>query len=167
MPRASPRQLDGGDPHDRRGGLLVSSLGLVDQRPPDGRARTRLRRRVFCESGSDRDVYAESILKTCKLCVESPLACVSGVTGADLKKRIVRIMAEIMPNKLSLGGKVLLGAFGVAAIVVPVFFGLMNAPQIRAQAPPTTNAPLPSFEVASIKPDPSPSGLTTVSGDTA
>jgi len=42
--------------------------------------------------GSEPQVYAESILKTCALCVESPLACVSGVTGADLKRRIETIM---------------------------------------------------------------------------
>jgi bla regulator protein blaR1 len=43
--------------------------------------------------GNEPRVYAESILKTCEFCVGSPLACVSGVTGADLKERIVRIMA--------------------------------------------------------------------------
>ena len=84
------------------------------------------------ESGSDRQVYAESILKTCEFCVESPLACVSGVTGADLKKRIVRIMTERMANKLSFGRKLLLAGVGVAAVAGPVVFGLVNAPQIRA-----------------------------------
>ena len=38
--------------------------------------------------GSEPEVYAESILKTCEFYVESPLACVAGVTGSDLKKRI-------------------------------------------------------------------------------
>ena len=37
-------------------------------------------------------MYAEGILKTCEFYVESPLACVSGVTGSDLKKRIEQIM---------------------------------------------------------------------------
>src|ERR1700719_1412341 len=41
------------------------------------------------ELGSERQVYAESILKICEFCVGFPLACVSGVTGADLKKKIV------------------------------------------------------------------------------
>ena len=54
--------------------------------------------------GSERQVYAESILKTCEFCVESPLACVSGVTGADLTERIVRIMTQHLSNKLSFGG---------------------------------------------------------------
>ena len=40
--------------------------------------------------GSEPQVYAEGILKTCEFYVESPLACVSGVTGSDLKKRIER-----------------------------------------------------------------------------
>ena len=43
--------------------------------------------------GSTPHVYAEGILKTCEFCVESSLACVSGVTGADLRKRIVHIMS--------------------------------------------------------------------------
>lgn len=37
------------------------------------------------EFGSERQVYAESILKVGQFCVESPLACVFGITGADLK----------------------------------------------------------------------------------
>jgi uncharacterized protein (TIGR03435 family) len=103
--------------------------------------------------GSERQVYAESILKTCEFCVGSPLACVSGVTGADLKKRIVRIMTERMANKLSFGRKLLLAAAGIAAVAGPVVFGLLNIPQVRAQSTQTTGAPLPSFEVASIKPN--------------
>jgi beta-lactamase regulating signal transducer with metallopeptidase domain len=53
--------------------------------------------------GSEPQVYAESILKTCEFCLESPLACMAGVTGADLKKRIVRIMTRRLANKLSFG----------------------------------------------------------------
>jgi uncharacterized protein (TIGR03435 family) len=107
------------------------------------------------ELGSERQVYAESILKTCEFCLESPLACVSGVTGADLKKRIVRIMSERMASKLSFGKKLLLAAIAIAAVAGPVVFGLVNAPQIHAQSTPPKNAPLPSFEVASIKRNPS------------
>ena len=44
--------------------------------------------------GNDPHVYAESILKTCQFYVESPLTCVPGVTGSDLKKRIERIMSH-------------------------------------------------------------------------
>jgi hypothetical protein len=46
------------------------------------------------DSGNARQVYAESILKICESCVEPRLALVSGFTGADLKKRIGRIMTR-------------------------------------------------------------------------
>ena len=59
----------------------------------------------FCSRRPPPHVYAESILKTCEFCCESPLACVSGITGADLKKRIVRIMTERMARKLDFGEK--------------------------------------------------------------
>ena len=51
------------------------------------------------QSGNEAEVYAESILNVCRFYVESPLTCVSGVTGSDLKQRIVRIMtAPIDPQ---------------------------------------------------------------------
>lgn len=103
--------------------------------------------------GSQPRDYAESILKTCEFCVGSSLECVSGVTGADLKKRIIRIMTPHALHNLSLSRKLLLGGLAVAAVAGPVGFGLMNTPQIRAQVTSTTGAPMPSFEVASIKLD--------------
>ena len=51
------------------------------------------------ELGSEPQVYAESILKTCEFCVNLRWpAC--RVTGADLKKRIVRIMTQGLARKL-------------------------------------------------------------------
>src|SRR5437773_11545961 len=44
--------------------------------------------------GGERQVYAESILKVCEFCVGSPLACVGGVSGADLTKRIAYIVTK-------------------------------------------------------------------------
>ena len=84
--------------------------------------------------GSERHVYAESILKVCEFCVGSPLACVSGVTGADLKKRMVYIMNERIARKLDAGKKLLLSAAVVLALAIPIGFGAMNATQGRAQA---------------------------------
>jgi uncharacterized protein (TIGR03435 family) len=115
------------------------------------------------ELGNEPQVYAESILKTCEFCVESPLVCVSGVTGADLKIRIVRIMTRRLANKLSFGRKLILAAFGIPAVAGPVMFGLANAPQIPAQAAQANGAPLPSFEVASIRPG-DPHGEWNVNG---
>ena len=37
--------------------------------------------------GNRPDVYAEAILSVCRLCVESPMACVSRVNGAGVGDR--------------------------------------------------------------------------------
>jgi len=102
--------------------------------------------------GSERQAYAESILKTCEFCVEPPLACMSGISGAELKERIVRIMTQGRANALTYPRKLLLVGAGMAAVAGPVMFGLLKVPQARAQWSPTTGAPAASFEVASIKP---------------
>jgi beta-lactamase regulating signal transducer with metallopeptidase domain len=74
--------------------------------------------------GSQPQVYAESILKICEFCVGSPLACVAGVTGSDLKKRIANIMNKTVVHKLNFGKRLLLSAAGVVAIALPIGFGL-------------------------------------------
>jgi TonB family protein len=85
--------------------------------------------------GYPPQIYAESILKTCEFCVGSPLACVSGVTGADLKQRVVRIMSQRSPNKLSFARKLLLAAIGLGAVAGPVVVGLVKVPLVSAQSP--------------------------------
>ena len=112
------------------------------------------------ESGSDRHVYAESILKICEFCVEAPLDCVSGVTGADLKNRIVRIMTEAVARRLDFRRKLMLGAAGLIAVAAPVVFGLVNGTASRAGSlPQTKGANATVYEVASIKPNKSDNGL--------
>ena len=104
--------------------------------------------------GSDREVYAESILKTCQFFVESPLACVAGVTGSDLKKRIEQIMTNESTSTVSLWNRALLTAAAIAAFVTPVTLGALNPPpQTRELSPP---AALPAFEEVSVRPNPSP-----------
>jgi bla regulator protein blaR1 len=100
------------------------------------------------------NVYAGSILAICKLYVESPLACVSGVTGSDLKKRIEAIMKTRMALKLSLGKKLALATTGMAALAAPVAIGILHAqdePDWQAAA-----GGKMSFEVASVKPEKTP-----------
>ncbi len=76
--------------------------------------------------------YAESILKVCEFCVESPVVCVSGVTGADLKRRVVQIMTERGSRRLTLAKKLLLAGVGACAVAAPIVIGL-NSP-LAAQA---------------------------------
>jgi bla regulator protein blaR1 len=113
--------------------------------------------------------YAESILKVCEFCVDSPLACISGVAGADLKKRVVRIMARYSAQKLTRKKKLLLATVGLCSAVLPILLGQARAVQAMAnssaspqgqpaaaatsaafaQSPPPGSTM--SFEVASIR----------------
>jgi uncharacterized protein (TIGR03435 family) len=110
--------------------------------------------------GSEPATYAESILKVCQFYLGSPLACMSGVTGADLKQRIVRIMTHRVVHKLDFGRKLLLCAAGLAAVAGPVAFGLsqdqaqsgrQSGTQSDSQSQPGSTERL-TFDAASIKP---------------
>ena len=70
------------------------------------------------------EVYAEGLLKACRFCAESPLICVSGITGADLRDRIVRIMSEHLVQKMDLSRKLLLGGVAFVSLAIPVALGL-------------------------------------------
>jgi len=103
--------------------------------------------------GNDRQIYAESILKVCEFCLGSPLPCVSGVTGADLKRRMVHIMNDRISHKLDFARKALLTLAALLAIAVPITFGLLNATPSRAQSQAASaNLPAPMYSSVSIKP---------------
>jgi bla regulator protein blaR1 len=101
-------------------------------------------------AAGDPAVYAEGILNVCKLYLESPLPCVSGVTGSNLKKRIRAIMTERVAGDLHFAKKVALAVAGIAALALPIAFGILNAPRLMGQSMAAT---APKFEVASIRPD--------------
>jgi bla regulator protein blaR1 len=111
--------------------------------------------------GSKPQDYAEGILKVCEFYLESPLVCLAGVTGSNLKKRIEEIMRSRVPRKLDFGRKLLLAAAGVAVVTIPLAIGFANPLPRRAQAPSTTVAPLTSDGV-SIKPHPAGDRLSLV-----
>jgi uncharacterized protein (TIGR03435 family) len=80
------------------------------------------------QAGNQAQVYAESILKVCEFYLESPLTCVSGISGSDLKKRMERIMEKHFGEALSARKKLLLAAAGLMALAVPVVSGVLTAP---------------------------------------
>jgi bla regulator protein BlaR1 len=94
------------------------------------------------------EAYAEGILKVCRFYLESPIVCVAGITGSNLKRRIERIMTQQTGYRLSLGRKLLLSAAALTTLTAPVTIGLLNPSPGRAQTP--AGAPA-VFEVASIK----------------
>jgi len=101
-------------------------------------------------NGAEPRVYAEGILKICEQYLASPLACVAGVTGGDLKRRINGILAGPSTHKLNIGRKLLLTAAGALAVAGPILVGLANAPRSRAQSQGDDASRL-AFEVASVK----------------
>jgi bla regulator protein BlaR1 len=108
--------------------------------------------------GNQASVYADAILQVCKLYLESPLACVSGVAGSDIRRRIEAIMSNRGVEGLNRAKKFLLAGAGSAALVAPVAIGIIaglgHVPSVRAQAP--SSAPAATgkskFDVASVKP---------------
>jgi bla regulator protein BlaR1 len=106
--------------------------------------------RMGCEPAD----YVRGILKVCRHYTESPLQCVSGVTGADIKKRLRAILAGRVSRELNLSRKLVLALAAVAAVAAPITVGVLDAPAMRAQAQSSVRsatAPRPSFEVASIR----------------
>jgi TonB family protein len=65
--------------------------------------------------GQSPATYAAGIVKTCELCLASPLVNVPGVTGGDLKRRITRIMRNESGAPL---GPIKKGALTLAAVLV-------------------------------------------------
>lgn len=115
--------------------------------------------------GGEPRVYAEGILNVCKAYAESPLACVSGVTGSNLKKRIEGILSNRVVLKLNVAKKVVLAVAGICALAAPILIGVMNASNIRAQSAP---AGTPKFGAVSIQPGCAPFvGEPRKSGDGA
>jgi bla regulator protein blaR1 len=96
---------------------------------------------------SEPQVYAEAILNVCKLYVGAPLICVSGIAGADLKRRIETIMRNQMALRLNFPKKALLVTAATVAVAAPVMVGILNLPDVHAQAKSAT----PKFEVASVR----------------
>ncbi len=90
--------------------------------------------------GSDPKIYAEGILKICELYLASPLECVAGVTGSNLRQRIRGIMTNPGTIRMSTAKKLLLAAAGMLAVMLPIVVGGLHAQP----------APRPKFEVASI-----------------
>ena len=134
---------------------MVVGARLVDE-------RERACDEEVIRQGSEPQVYAESILKTCEFYIESPVVCVSGVTGSDLKKRIEQIMRREAGTALNTWKKCLLTAAGAVAIAAPMAAGALTAGQGPGVGSGIGSGSGRTFEVASIKVNKSgdgPSGM--------
>lgn len=96
--------------------------------------------------GGSPDTYAEGILKTCRFCVGSALSCVAGVTGADLKKRVVDIVTVHTLIRVTWRKKLLIGAAALCAVTAPILLGQLQDSTATIDSGFT-------FDVSSVKPN--------------
>jgi bla regulator protein BlaR1 len=125
-----------------------------------GRQMMRERERACDEHvlrcNNDPEVYAEGILNVCKFYMESPLRCVAGITGADLKRRIEQIMTHRIARELNWARTAVLALAGSAAVIGPIGFGLLRIPVTHAQTISPFDGRMRTsatkqFEVATVK----------------
>jgi uncharacterized protein (TIGR03435 family) len=83
----------------------------------------------------DPEAYASGILAICKRYAETPLTCISGVSGSSIKKRLEAIMSNQIGVRLSFTAKAALAITGVAVMALPILVGSLSASQ--AQSAPT------------------------------
>jgi bla regulator protein BlaR1 len=98
--------------------------------------------------------YAEGILAVCRWSHESPVMCVSGVTGSDLRIRIETIMSNRLGRRLRLTGRVLLAGAALSVIGGPIGIGLLDAAaqgQTGATSQVGVSAATERFDVATIR----------------
>jgi TonB family protein len=100
---------------------LVWWLGarLVDE-------RERACDEAVVRAGHDGRTYAEGILNVCEHYVASALKCAAGVSGADLKRRVVEIARNRLASDLPMAKKILLGTFALATVLVPILLGTVS-----------------------------------------
>jgi RND family efflux transporter MFP subunit len=84
--------------------------------------------------GNEPRDYAEAILSVCKHYVESPLGCVSGVTGARINQRIQAILMSRVGGKMNWARKTALAIAAFAALGTPIVVGAIIVRPAKAQA---------------------------------
>ncbi len=147
--------------HVRRRDNLIAAVQMVVESvlwfyPPLWWLEARLvdERERACDeavivAGHSRRVYAEGLLTVCQFCLESPLPCVAGVSGANLRTRVEDIMNKHARPALTGWPKSLLIVVAFVAVGVPISVGALATP--RQFPPAVPNAVRPAFEVASVK----------------
>jgi TonB family protein len=108
--------------------------------------------------GHDGRAYAEAILNVCERYVASRLECAAGVSGADLKRRVIEIARNRVMSVLPIQKKLLLGALALATVLAPVIFGTVSG-RIEAQSNPGAPDQRPPQLLVRIAPLYPPSAL--------
>lgn len=108
-------------------------------------ARMILERERACDesalaAGNEPGTYAESILKVCKFCLHSPLPCMAGISGADLKERVEAIVSSRQILRLGRLHKGLLAVAASAALTAPLALGFLSSRTVFASGANSSDA---------------------------
>ena len=76
--------------------------------------------------GHDPEIYSSGILKVCKFCIRSPLACAPGASGANLFKPGAGDHVGRLVRKLRAGQRLLLASAVTMALGLPLAGGFLN-----------------------------------------
>ena len=163
LSRAAARQRTGDGPHAGGGTVLVSPAGVVDRRATGGKSGSGRATRRCCNWATSRKRTPRGILRVCQFYVETSLACASGVTGADLKRRIESIMTHTAAPGTRLWQRGLLAAAAVSVVATPVLFGMVTAPVRYVPANSTRKGPK-EMRIAKLKFTVAPLFLSFVAG---
>ena len=99
-------------------------------------------------AGNDPDEYVEGILTVCRFTLRTPLACVTGVTGSDLRARVEAIARNELGTRMTIGRRLAVALLGAMVGGVPIIAGMTRAPFLAvAQGP---SSPV-VFEVAAVR----------------
>lgn len=118
--------------------------------------------------GHSAQGYAEGILQVCEHYITSRLPCVSGISGADLRKRIEHIARRTMSVELDGPRRFAIRAMACFAVAAPIGAGMLsgNSMQAMFSLGPNTAAQMQYWRVHSAMSDgmqlnvcPAPSGL--------
>lgn len=159
--RLSSEQMEGVRAHElchvRRRDNLQSALHMLVSalfwfHPAVWIIRTHMlrERELACDEavlaqGGSPELYAESILSVCRWYLEAAPECMAGISGAELKDRVRRILAARPAAALNLWHKSLLLLLAGSVVALPSFAGFASpAPKLAKDRM--------SFEVATIKP---------------
>jgi len=125
--------------------------------------------------GTEPRTYADCILKVCAFCLESSMPCVAGVSGSELKKRVLRITKHSSSKPLGVGPGIGFILAATLAIGLPIGFGVVRGQSIPEQkktetrqlpaplVPPSNRElTLPEFEVSTVKPSKGDEPSTTL-----
>lgn len=108
-------------------------------------------------AGNDPDEYVAGILSVCRFTLRAPLACVAGVSGAELRTRIESIGRMELGTRMTFTRRVAVTLVAAVLLGVPIVAGLVRTPVVVAAAVQQNDSGQTAsqlrFEVASIKPN--------------